>query len=1682
MINVGNEKIMGLNRSRDVSRANLFFERLEMRQLFANLWLTDIYLNDSKGNRISAADEGEYVNISMSFRTLALPAGSSYVVRRTINGMSNDVTLNWGNGNAGQGNWFAGWGLGNVVAGINTIQVTLDVANTISETSETDNSMTIQFVAIDVQDPKFLNPLGGVPNQDWAIGNRVDLDPGPGVRDYRGNPYSYNGHDALDIGLAASWQQQASGTPIYASAAGVVASYSDGGDDKCGHPTVNECGADNGVSINHGGGWRTWYNHMRKGSVAVRTGNFVAAGQFLGFVGSSGNSSGPHLHWAVYHNGVVVETYLRPNELLADPVPYIGEDPGIMDMYSTGVSKYENREERDVFLTTESPAVWIVTQGIIPGVRHDIIWYTPSGIEFYRDSRTTGSFQVMVLVRTLSGEQGVWTVVTEVKGVKKGETKFLKTANMKPEVKVTALANNFTQVLDETSVPVRFDPTETGRIGSTRTLTVRNVGNSQLSTSGLTIPTGFILVEGLSSVIEPGKEDTFTIQLNTTVAGLNSGVVSFTTNDADESTFTFPVEGLVLSLNLTLSASTVQEGSMRGATTGTVTRPSFGLSQPMVVYLSSNDRSEATVPLRVTIPAGQTVTSFPLDAVEDKLLDGNKIVTITASLIGNVSTTANITVIDAEKLSLVVAPTSAVESAGNGAFSATVTRSNTGNLNALTVNLSSSDVNAATVQATITIPAGAFSAAFHISPVNDSIADGDQVSTITASANEFVSGSTKLTVVDDETATLTMNLTTNSISENRGLTTGTVTRNTPTNTSQIVNLVSSDTTAATVPGSVIIPVGEFSATFLINGVDDAIADGTQVSTITASAANFQAGATQLNVLDDEVATLRISLTNSVVQENSGSTTATVTRNTPTNVALTVNLASSLPGVASVLNSVTIPVGETSATFTVTLIDDTIANGNRQATVSASATNFVTGAATVTIVDNESPSLSLTVSRDSISEDGGTSTITVTRNTPTAQSLVVTLRSSDTTAATVPNSVTIPAGANSITFLATATNDSIADGNQQVTITASATGFSNGTVPIVVVDDEIPTLGVSLSPISVSEKNGKSRATVTRNTPTTSSLIVNLSSSDLSAATVPSSVVIPVGASFVSFDVIAVDDSIVDGSQVANISAIASDFVPGVAQLTVTDDDIARLTLSTAVTSISEKDGTTTAVVTRNTSVVLAMSIDIISSDPLSVVVPKTVTIPIGAESTTFLLTAIDDAIADGNQLVTITTAANGMISGTSDVNVIDDEFASLMLRVDKSSIAERDGQATAIVTRNTPVTNSLEVIIASVDASKVQVPLIVTIPAGQASVSFDVLSIDNTKVDGDQEVMLSASSLGFAIGQGKITILDDDVPTLQIVVSNTSISEKDGVTTGIVTRNTSTTSTLTVGLTNTRSSLVDIPTTVVIPIGAVSVSFSIKAINDAFADGDDSLELSAAASGFQSSSGTLNIIEDDVPSLFIELAATSIFEPNGTTTAKVKRNTPTTNALIVSLASSDTGEAVVPETVMIPAGASEASFTITAMADNVVDGPQKAQVTASFVGFVAGLAEITIVDVDVWTWTNQRNPLDTDDDNTVSPLDVLSLINDLNSNGSRRLKPPLIKPRVFLDPDRDGFVSPLDVLVIVNYLNRANSGGEGEAVSAPLRDRSVNAVMAFDIDQYFSHWSSDELSMVRRRRQSNSRS
>ena len=100
-----------------------------------------------------------------------------------------------------------------------------------------------------------------------------------------------------------------------------------------------------------------------------------------------------------------------------------------------------------------------------------------------------------------------------------------------------------------------------------------------------------------------------------------------------------------------------------------------------------------------------------------------------------------------------------------------------------------------------------------------------------------------------------------------------------------------------------------------------------------------------------------------------------------------------------------------------------------------------------------------------------------------------------------------------------------------------------------------TLTVSATPSSFSESaaNPASVGTVSRTGATTSALVVTLSSSDTTEATVPATVTIPIGAASVPFDITAVNDSFPDGNKSAIITASATGTAAGTTTLTVNDD-------------------------------------------------------------------------------------------------------------------------------------------------------------------------------------------------------------------------------------------------------------------------------------------------------------------------------------------------------------------------------------------------------------------------------------------------------------------------------------------------------------------------------------------------
>jgi murein DD-endopeptidase MepM/ murein hydrolase activator NlpD len=139
-----------------------------------------------------------------------------------------------------------------------------------------------------VQSGAFVKPIDG-----------AAVSQGFGCTDLSFEPVDWHcpgGHWHSGIDLAA-----ASGTPVVAASSGQA------------HVIVSATGFGLHVIIDHGSALQSLYGHLS--SVAVGDGEFVTAGQRIGAVGSTGNSTGPHLHFEIDRNGIAED----PRGLVALP-------------------------------------------------------------------------------------------------------------------------------------------------------------------------------------------------------------------------------------------------------------------------------------------------------------------------------------------------------------------------------------------------------------------------------------------------------------------------------------------------------------------------------------------------------------------------------------------------------------------------------------------------------------------------------------------------------------------------------------------------------------------------------------------------------------------------------------------------------------------------------------------------------------------------------------------------------------------------------------------------------------------------------------------------------------------------------------------------------------------------------------------------------------------------------------------------------------------------------------------------------------------------------------------------------------------------------------------------------------------------------------------------------------------
>ena len=451
----------------------------------------------------------------------------------------------------------------------------------------------------------------------------------------------------------------------------------------------------------------------------------------------------------------------------------------------------------------------------------------------------------------------------------------------------------------------------------------------------------------------------------------------------------------------------------------------------------------------------------------------------------------------------------------------------------------------------------------------------------------------------------------------------------------VVDLVSQYPTRVIVPATVTVPAGQTTATFT-----GSVADGPTAVTATVMGTyggSSHAWYVQANRSEPTLVLGSLALGSPTVQ-GGGQVTGTVTFSgigfVPGPGGAVVHLGSTNPAVASVPPSVTVPQGASSATFTITTSG---VSANTPVTIVATRSSMQTKILEVLPAGGLS-GLSFNPTT-AVGSGGSTGTVTLGGPAPSGGT-VVTLTSSDTRWVVVPATVTVPAGASSVTFTAATTSDPTQ--GRFASVSASAGGVERFATLNVNPPPPGATLsGVSVNPSSVTGGSPSTGTVSLTGAAPSGGAVVTLTSSNPTAVSVPASLTVPAGSSSAQFTA---TTSAVAATTPVTITA-SNAGVNRATNLTV-NAVAAPATLSAVAMNPASLTGgaSSTGTVTLTSAAPTGgLAVSFTSSNTAVASVPASVTVAAGATSATF--SAATTTVA-ATTPVTITAVAASVTRST----------------------------------------------------------------------------------------------------------------------------------------------------------------------------------------------------------------------------------------------------------------------------------------------------------------------------------------------------------------------------------------------------------------------------------------------------
>ena len=584
------------------------------------------------------------------------------------------------------------------------------------------------------------------------------------------------------------------------------------------------------------------------------------------------------------------------------------------------------------------------------------------------------------------------------------------------------------------------------------------------------------------------------------------------------------------------------------------------------------------------------------------------------------------------------------------------------------------------------------------------------------------------------------------------------------------------------PATVTFADGQTAASFTLSLTDDLLVEGAETAVFTISAptggATLGAATTStLTLADNDVAGLvQLGASSYQVDEAAGTLTVTVTRTGSTASPGTVDYATAAGSAGSddytpTSGTLTFAAGQASATFTVPILQDAVAEGPESFTVGLSnpTGGAVLGSPTTAgvLILDETAAVGFVATAVTVNEAAGTVTLTVARTGPASAAGSVAYATADGTAVAgtdytaASGILSFAAGQTSATFAVPILNNAVFAGDRTFAVNLTASGgeltLATGvTATVTIADDEVGQSGAiafSAATYSVTEGAGTATVTLTRTGGSDGAVTVLVSATGGTAtggtdySGLPVTVSFAAGQTTATVTLTVADDATVEGDETVLLGLTAPTGgatvgTQATATLTISDNDLAP---AAGVIAFGQADFTTPAVTlvrTRGSDGAVSVVVSAVGGAVAGL--PATVTFAAGQTTATLAV----PLTGTGSVQLALGSPTGGAVVGNQSTATVSTPSSTGTIAFGSPTYsAVENGRSVAITLVRTG--GSSGVLTATVSASGGTatagsdyngLPLTVTFADGQTAATVSLTLVDDNLIEGPETLNLAVGS------------------------------------------------------------------------------------------------------------------------------------------------------------------------------------------------------------------------------------------------------------------------------------------------------------------------------------------------------